>query len=161
VGNSAGGYVAQQLAIRQPDKVKTLALYAATPGLKNSQAHTWIPRVQEVGLKKFLAETIHERFDDQADPQLVRWFIEQAGSNDRHSSAASCCMYATSWRAARDQVPDAHRRRRQGRSATAALIGRCTAIAARDSCSTTSRHSIGDQYADRCTDDHTLPRGKN
>ncbi len=82
VGLSAGGYVAQQLAIRQLDKVKTLALYAATPGLKNSQAATWIPRIQEIGLKPFLAETIHERFDDKADPQLVRWFIEQAGSND-------------------------------------------------------------------------------
>ena len=82
VGLSAGGYVAQQLAIRQPDKVKTLALYAATPGLKHSQAASWIPRIREIGLKPFLGETIHERFDDQADPQLVRWFIEQAGSND-------------------------------------------------------------------------------
>ena len=33
-------------------------------------------------LKKFLADTIHERFDQTADPGLVKWFIEQAGSND-------------------------------------------------------------------------------
>ena len=82
VGNSAGGYVAQQLAIHHGSRVKTLALYGATPGLKHSQAHTWIPRVEQIGLKQFLADTIHERFDAKADPQLVRWFIEQAGSND-------------------------------------------------------------------------------
>ena len=65
VGNSAGGYVSQQLAIHHPDRVKTLALFGSTPGLK-----------------QFLASTIDERFDETADPQLVKWFIEQAGSND-------------------------------------------------------------------------------
>ena len=82
VGNSAGGYVSQQLAIQHPDRVKTLSIYGSTPGLKNSHALTWIPKVKEVGLKKFLADTIDERFDSNADPKLVQWFIEQAGSND-------------------------------------------------------------------------------
>jgi 3-oxoadipate enol-lactonase len=82
VGNSAGGYVSQQLAIHHPARVKTLALYGSTPGLKNSHALTWIPKVKEVGLKKFLADTIDERFDSNAAPELVKWFIEQAGSND-------------------------------------------------------------------------------
>jgi 3-oxoadipate enol-lactonase len=82
VGNSAGGYVGQQLAIHHPSLVKTLALFGATPGLKNSHAPTWIPKIQEIGLKKFLADTIEERFDENADPDLVQWFIEQAGSND-------------------------------------------------------------------------------
>lgn len=82
VGNSAGGYVAQQLAIHHGDRVKTMAIYGATPGLKNSHALTWLPKVQQVGLKKFLADTIYERFDQTADPGLVQWFIEQAGSND-------------------------------------------------------------------------------
>lgn len=82
VGNSAGGYVAQQLAIQHPEKVKTLATYAATPGLKNSHAPTWIPKIKEIGLKPFLAQTIHERFDETADPGLVEWFINQTGSND-------------------------------------------------------------------------------
>jgi pimeloyl-ACP methyl ester carboxylesterase len=82
VGNSAGGYVAQQLAIHHPGRVRTLALYGSTPGLKESHAPTWIPRIQEVGLRRFLADTIHERFDASADPDLVAWFIEQAGSND-------------------------------------------------------------------------------
>lgn len=82
VGNSAGGYVSQQLAIHHGDRVKSMAIFGATPGLKNSHALTWLPKVQQVGLKKFLADTISERFDASADPNLVKWFIEQAGSND-------------------------------------------------------------------------------
>ncbi len=82
VGNSAGGYVAQKFAINHGTRVKTLALFGATPGLKNSQAPTWIPKIQEIGLRKFLADTISDRFDGTADPELVSWFIEQAGSND-------------------------------------------------------------------------------
>ncbi len=82
VGNSAGGYVAQQLAIHHPQRVKTLALYGSTPGLKHSHAPTWIPKIRQHGLRKFLADTIDERFDKTADPRLVAWFIEQAGSND-------------------------------------------------------------------------------
>jgi 3-oxoadipate enol-lactonase len=82
VGNSAGGYISQKLAINHPERVKTLSVYGSTPGLKNSHALTWIPKVKEVGLKKFLADTIDERFDANADPAMVKWFIEQAGSND-------------------------------------------------------------------------------
>src|ERR1700727_2807760 len=82
VGNSAGGYVSQQLAINHPTRVSSLALFGSTPGLKNSHAPTWIPRIQEIGLRQFLANTIDERFDSSADPDLVKWFIEQAGSND-------------------------------------------------------------------------------
>lgn len=82
VGNSAGGYVSQQLAIHHRDRVKTLALFGATPGLKHSHAPTWVPKIKEVGLKQFLSDTIDERFDETADPELVKWFIDQAGSND-------------------------------------------------------------------------------
>jgi 3-oxoadipate enol-lactonase len=82
VGNSAGGYVSQQLAIKHPQRVKSLALFGSTPGLKHSHAPSWIPKIKDIGLKKFLADTIDERFDSNADPHLVKWFIEQAGSND-------------------------------------------------------------------------------
>jgi len=82
VGNSAGGYVSQRLAIEHPERVRTLALYGSTPGLKHSHAPTWVPKIRERGLATFLAETIDERFDEWADPDLVRWFIAQAGSND-------------------------------------------------------------------------------
>lgn len=82
VGNSAGGYVSQQLAIHHPARVKSLALYGSTPGLKHSHAATWIPIVKERGLRRFLADTIDERFDSSADPKLVEWFLDQAGAND-------------------------------------------------------------------------------
>lgn len=82
VGNSAGGYVAQRMAIEHPERLKSLALFGATPGLKNSHAPTWIPKIGEMGLRNFLQSTIHERFDADADPNLVAWFIEQASSND-------------------------------------------------------------------------------
>src|SRR5690348_11418430 len=62
VGNSAGGYVAQNLAMRSPDRVRGLILFGSTPGLKNSQAHTWLPRVAREGLRNFLAATIDDRF---------------------------------------------------------------------------------------------------
>jgi pimeloyl-ACP methyl ester carboxylesterase len=158
VGNSAGGYVAQQLAIRQPEKVKTLALYGATPGLKNSHAATWIPRIQEIGLKQFLADTIHERFDDQADPQLVRWFIEQAGSNDpafigrfvlhmcthdfmEELRAIRCPTLIVA--AGKEPIGDGSAyRKMHERIAGSKLLQYDVAS-----------HNIGDQYADRCTDD--------
>jgi len=54
---SAGGYVAQQLAIHHPARVKTLALFGSTPGLKHSHAPTWIPRIGEVGLKRLSDQT--------------------------------------------------------------------------------------------------------
>jgi len=82
VGNSAGGYVSQKLAIQHPERVRTLSLYGSPPGLKHSHAPTWLPKIEQIGLRKFLADTIAERFDDNADPDHVQWFIEQAGSND-------------------------------------------------------------------------------
>jgi len=97
VGNSAGGYVAQRLAIDHGDRVRTLATYGAPPGLASSHAMSWIPLIQKVGLKKFLADTIDERFDANADPKLVGWFIEQAGSNDPAFIARFVAHMFTHW----------------------------------------------------------------
>ena len=83
VGNSAGGYLAQQLAMKHSARVRSLMLFGSTPGLKNSQAPTWIPRIQAKGLRAFLAETIAERLPlDQVDPGLVEWFLDEAAKND-------------------------------------------------------------------------------
>ena len=38
VGNSAGGYVAQNLAMSAPERVQSLMLFGSTPGLKNSRS---------------------------------------------------------------------------------------------------------------------------
>jgi 3-oxoadipate enol-lactonase len=83
VGNSAGGYLAQQLAMNQGERVRSLMLFGSTPGLKNSQAPTWIPQIAAKGLRGFLAETIAERLPlDQVDPGLVEWFLNEAAKND-------------------------------------------------------------------------------
>ena len=82
VGNSAGGYLGQQLAMTAPARVKSLSLFGSTPGLKQSQAPSWIPRIQAKGLRGFLAETIRDRLPADADPGLVEWFLDEAARND-------------------------------------------------------------------------------
>jgi 3-oxoadipate enol-lactonase len=82
VGNSAGGYLAQQLAMTRPERVRGLCLFGSTPGLKNSQAPSWIPQIRARGLRGFLAETIRDRLPPDADPGLVEWFLDEAGKND-------------------------------------------------------------------------------
>jgi 3-oxoadipate enol-lactonase len=61
VGNSAGGYLGQQLAMNHGERVRSLMLFGSTPGLKNSQAPSWIPQIETKGLRTFLAETIADR----------------------------------------------------------------------------------------------------
>jgi pimeloyl-ACP methyl ester carboxylesterase len=55
VGNSAGGYVGQNLAMTSPERVRSLLLFGSTPGLKHSQAANWLPQVRKEELRNFLA----------------------------------------------------------------------------------------------------------
>jgi pimeloyl-ACP methyl ester carboxylesterase len=83
VGNSAGGYIGQNLAMTSPARVRSLALFGSTPGLKNSQAASWLPRVARDGLRKFLADTIADRFIlERTDPALIEWFLDEAAKCD-------------------------------------------------------------------------------
>jgi pimeloyl-ACP methyl ester carboxylesterase len=84
VGNSAGGYIAQNLAMSTPARVCSLMLFGSTPGLKHSQAASeWLPRVAKVGLRTFLADTISDRFlVDRTDPRHIAWFLDEAAKND-------------------------------------------------------------------------------
>lgn len=83
VGNSAGGYVGQHLAMEHGDRVATLALFASAPGLKNSQAASWLPQVKAIGLRNFLAKTIDDRFPPElvGTPQAEH-FLDALGNND-------------------------------------------------------------------------------
>jgi pimeloyl-ACP methyl ester carboxylesterase len=83
VGNSAGGYLAQQLAMNHGERVRSLMLFGSTPGLKNSQAPSWISQIQAKGMRPFLAETIADRLPlDKVDPGLVEWFVDEAAKTD-------------------------------------------------------------------------------
>ena len=83
VGNSAGGYVAQNLAMAHPDRVLGLCLFGSSPGLKNSQAATWLPQVAEKGIRQFVTETIADRFPlDSTEPGRIQWFIDSCARND-------------------------------------------------------------------------------
>jgi 3-oxoadipate enol-lactonase len=82
VGNSAGGYLGQQLAMTRPQRLESLCLFGSTPGLKNSQAPSWIPQIRAKGLRGFLAETIRDRLPADADQGLVEWFLDEAAKND-------------------------------------------------------------------------------
>jgi pimeloyl-ACP methyl ester carboxylesterase len=82
VGNSAGGYLGQQLAMTRPELVASLSLFGSTPGLKNSQAPSWIPQIEAKGIRGFLAGTIRDRLPRDADPGLVEWFLDEAAKND-------------------------------------------------------------------------------
>jgi pimeloyl-ACP methyl ester carboxylesterase len=83
VGNSAGGYLGQQLAMNHSERVRSLMLFGSTPGLKNSQAPSWIPQIETKGLRAFLTETITDRLPlGQIDRGLVEWFLDEAAKND-------------------------------------------------------------------------------
>jgi pimeloyl-ACP methyl ester carboxylesterase len=83
VGNSAGGYVAQHLAMDHRDRVLWLALFGSAPGLKNSQAASWIPMVQSKGLRQFLFDTIDDRFPPEwVGSARVEHFLDELGDND-------------------------------------------------------------------------------
>jgi pimeloyl-ACP methyl ester carboxylesterase len=82
VGNSAGGYVAQQIAIHHPERTLSLTTYGSTPGLSPA-ALDWLPQMQKEGYTPFLSRTIHMRFDlKSTDPGLVQWFLKQTAECD-------------------------------------------------------------------------------
>jgi len=80
--NSAGGYVAQNLALRSPEKFESLAVVGSTPGLSDT-VYTWLPRIKNEGLTHFLRDTVAMRFDlASTDPGMVEWFLRQTAEND-------------------------------------------------------------------------------
>jgi pimeloyl-ACP methyl ester carboxylesterase len=82
VGNSAGGYVCQNLAIERPQRVKSLVLFGSGVGLKGTDAANWVSQIGKEGLRAFLARTIAYRFDPDVDPGCVSWFLDEAEKNN-------------------------------------------------------------------------------
>jgi pimeloyl-ACP methyl ester carboxylesterase len=87
VGSSTGGIIGLHAAIHRPDRLHSLASYAAIPGLSPSTSHNdytaWTQGLEREGVRGFLRRTVRQRFDpDRTDPGLIDWFIEESARND-------------------------------------------------------------------------------
>jgi|GEM_PF-845966 len=83
VGTSAGGYIAQNLALNHPEYIKSLMLFSSTPGLRNSKWPQWLPYVAKIGLRKWLSENLEGRLPvKQLDPLHIEWFLDEADKLD-------------------------------------------------------------------------------
>jgi pimeloyl-ACP methyl ester carboxylesterase len=83
LGAAGGGYLAQWMAIAKPEQVLSIMLFASKPGLKHSQAASWIPRIESTGLRAFLMETIEDRFPPgYPDHAHIAWFVDEIMRND-------------------------------------------------------------------------------
>jgi 3-oxoadipate enol-lactonase len=82
-GNSAGGYIGQNLAMSHPECVKSLMLFSSTPGLRQSQWPEWLKRVEKIGLRAYLAENMRIRLPmDLLPAEHIEWFLDQADKLD-------------------------------------------------------------------------------
>jgi 3-oxoadipate enol-lactonase len=83
LGVSGGGYLAQQIAIHHPARVLSLLLFASRPGFKDSTGAAWIPEMERIGLRAFIAETLEERLPvhDLSEAQIA-WFLDEIARND-------------------------------------------------------------------------------
>ena len=103
VGNSAGGYLAQNLAMAvartraQPDAVRLHARPEEQPG-----AHLAAARRAE-GLRNFLAATIEDRFPHGHDRGHIEWFLDEAAKNDTAYIGRFVGLMTTLWWA--DELP--------------------------------------------------------
>ncbi|MEO6565371.1 MAG: alpha/beta hydrolase [Casimicrobiaceae bacterium] len=80
-GSSAGAVIAQKVAIEYPDRVSSLALYASSTGIKqsNQDQSKWVSRIGEVGVAAFMRETIADRIDkSKVEPGFMDWFIAES-----------------------------------------------------------------------------------
>lgn len=85
LGNSAGGYLSQTLAITAAHRVRSLCLFGSTPGLKRSGAANWLPQIESKGLRPFLAETISDRFPVKRENSgKIEWFLNECAKNDQN-----------------------------------------------------------------------------
>ncbi len=80
-GSSAGAIIALATAIDHPERVRTLAAFATTPGLKPSNVNSaaWVAEIRAKGVRGFLADRIADRFDlAKVEPGFVEWFLDES-----------------------------------------------------------------------------------
>ncbi len=80
-GSSAGAIISMKTAIDHPDRIRTLGIFASTPGLRpsNVNADRWVAQIRDKGVREFLGDTIGDRFDlRQVEPGFVEWFLDES-----------------------------------------------------------------------------------
>lgn len=83
LGVSGGGYLAQQIAIHHPARALSNLLFASRPGFRDSKGAAWIPEMERVGLRAFIAATLEERLPvKQLEPAQIEWFLDEIARND-------------------------------------------------------------------------------
>lgn len=83
-GSSAGAIIGIQTALDFPERIATLADFAAMPGAKHSliEPERWIEKIKARGLRAFLADSIHERFPPGTDAGFLNWFVDESAHTD-------------------------------------------------------------------------------
>ena len=83
LGVSGGGYLAQQIAIHHPARAASILLFASRPGFKDSKGAQWIPEMERIGLRAFIAETLEERLPiGHLSQAQIDWFLDEIARND-------------------------------------------------------------------------------
>jgi pimeloyl-ACP methyl ester carboxylesterase len=81
--SATGGYLGQHLAVTSPERVRSLALFSSTPGMKSSGTAAWIPKIRKIGLRAFLEESVADRLPlERVDPAFAKWYVDEAAKND-------------------------------------------------------------------------------
>ena len=81
LGNSAGGYAAQQLAIHYPARSEPV-LTVRHPGSRGT-GQRWLADAAVRGMRPVFSETINDRFPiGEVDQRLVDWFMDEICKND-------------------------------------------------------------------------------
>jgi pimeloyl-ACP methyl ester carboxylesterase len=99
VGTSAGGYIAQNIALSHPGRVKSLSLFSSTPGLRGSNWPVWIDEMERIGLREWLADNLRGRLPvDRLEPAHVEWFLDEAAQlNPRFGAQMVRLMSSLDW----------------------------------------------------------------
>lgn len=97
-GVSGGAIISLAVAIGYPERVRTLAAFASTPGLKpsNVDAERWGAEIRAKGVRGFLRDRIADRFDlATVEPGFVDWFLDESAKTSPELLARFVSLMAT------------------------------------------------------------------
>jgi pimeloyl-ACP methyl ester carboxylesterase len=91
VGNSAGGYLGQQLAMNIPSRVRSLALFGSTPGPRTARRRAGSRRSRRRGCAAFSPRRSATGSPPMPTPASSPGFSTRRPRTTRPISPSSCC----------------------------------------------------------------------